>query len=118
MNANRLAVYNKAEGVDAFWVGLQTAKIRCQDTALLTRDDAIGTSQEGSYVLVAGPDNVVERRVVKPGQQVGELRVIESGLDPSDWVVTEGVQRAIPGAKIAPQRSELASAAADSSDLE
>ena len=30
-----------------------------QDKALLTRDDAIGTSQEGSYVLVVGPDNVV-----------------------------------------------------------
>ena len=25
-----------------------------QDKALLTRDDAIGTSQEGSYVLVVG----------------------------------------------------------------
>jgi membrane fusion protein, multidrug efflux system len=87
-----------------------------QEKALLTRNDAIGTSQEGSYVLVVGPDNVVERRVVKTGQQVGQLRLIESGLGPSDWVVTEGVQRAIPGAKIAPQRSELRSVAADSSD--
>jgi len=86
------------------------------EKALLTRNDAIGTSQEGSYVLVVGPDNVVERRVVKTGQQVGELRIIESGLGPSDWVVTEGVQRAIPGAKVAPQRSELTSAAADLSD--
>jgi hypothetical protein len=89
-----------------------------QEKALLTRNDAIGTSQEGSYVLVVGPDNVVERRVVKIGQEVGQLRIIESGLGPSDWVVTEGVQRAIPGAKIAPQRSELTSAAADSSDPE
>ena len=31
-----------------------------QDKALLTRNDAIGTSQEGSYVLVVGADNVVE----------------------------------------------------------
>ena len=30
-----------------------------QDKALLTRNDAIGTSQEGSYVLVVGADNVV-----------------------------------------------------------
>ena len=89
-----------------------------QDKALLTRNDAIGTSQEGSYVLVVGPDNVVQRKIVKPGQQEGQLRVIESGLDPSDWVVTEGVQRAIPGAKVAPQRSELASAAADPADPE
>jgi membrane fusion protein, multidrug efflux system len=87
-----------------------------QEKALLTRNDAIGMSQEGSYVLVVGPDNVVERRVVKTGEQVGQLRIIESGLGPTDWVVTEGVQRAIPGAKIAPQRSELTSVAADLSD--
>ena len=86
-----------------------------REKALLTRNDAIGTSQEGSYVLVVGQDNVVERRVVKTGQQIGQLRIIESGLGPSDWVVTEGVQRAIPGAKIAPQQSELA-VAADPSD--
>ena len=87
-----------------------------QDKALLTRDDAIGTSQEGSYVLVVGPDNVVQRKIVKTGAREGQLRIIESGLDPGDWVVTEGVQRAFPGAKVEPQRSELTSAAADPSD--
>src|SRR6202020_160502 len=78
-----------------------------QDKALLTRDDALGTSQEGSYVLVVNADNVVERRVVKTGARQGQLRIIESGLDPGDWVVTEGTQRAFPGAKVEPQRSEL-----------
>ncbi|MGH7923551.1 MAG: efflux RND transporter periplasmic adaptor subunit, partial [Candidatus Binatus sp.] len=87
-----------------------------QEKALLTRNDAIGTSQEGSYVLVVGADNVVQRKIVKTGQRQGQLRIIESGLDPGDWVVTEGVQRAFPGAKVAPQRSELTSVAADPSD--
>ena len=80
-----------------------------QDNALLTRSDAIGTSQEGSYVLVVGADNVVKRKVVKTGQTQGQLVVIESGLDPSDWVVIEGIQQAFPGAKVDPQRSELKS---------
>jgi RND family efflux transporter MFP subunit len=87
-----------------------------QDRALLTQDQAIGTSQEGSYVLVVGADNVVSRKIVKTGQTQGQLRIIESGLDPGDWVVTEGVQRAFPGAKVEPQRTELKSAAADQSD--
>jgi membrane fusion protein, multidrug efflux system len=87
-----------------------------QDKALLTRGDAIGASQEGSYVLVVGADNVVERKIVKTGQRQGQLQIIESGLDPGDWVVTEGVQRAFPGAKVAPQRSKLTSVAADPSD--
>jgi membrane fusion protein, multidrug efflux system len=86
-----------------------------QDKALLTRNDAIGTSQEGSYVLVVNAQNVVERRIVKTGEQQGQLRIIESGLDPGDWVVTEGIQRAFPGAKVDPQRVELTAAAADSS---
>jgi membrane fusion protein, multidrug efflux system len=81
-----------------------------QNKALLTRNDAIGTSQEGSYVLVVGADNVVKRQVVKTGVRDGQLRVIESGLSPGDWVVTEGVQRAFPGAKVDPQRGQLASA--------
>ena len=87
-----------------------------QEKALLTLNSAIGTSQEGSYLLVVGPDNVVQRKIVTTGQKQGQLRIIESGLDPGDWIVTEGVQRAFPGAKVEPRRSELASVAADSSD--
>ncbi len=81
------------------------------DKALMVRNDSLGTSQEGSYVLVVGADNVVQRKVVTTGVRDGQLRVIESGLSPTDWVVTEGVQRAFPGAKVEPQRSQLASAA-------
>ena len=87
-----------------------------QDNALLTRNDAIGTDQEGSYVLVVGADNVVRHKSVKTGQQQGQLVVIESGLDPTDWVVIEGIQQAIPGDKVEPQRSELKSTDADLSE--
>jgi membrane fusion protein, multidrug efflux system len=87
--------------------------IEHQDKALLTRDDAIGTNQEGSYVLVVGPDNVVQRKTVKTGSREGQLRIIESGLDPGDWVVTEGIQRAFPGAKVDPQRTASTPVAAD-----
>jgi membrane fusion protein, multidrug efflux system len=87
-----------------------------QDKALLTRNDAIGTNQEGSYVLVAGADNVVARKVVKLGQRQGQLRIIESGLDPGDWIVVEGTQRAFPGDKVEPQKSELTAAASDPPD--
>jgi membrane fusion protein, multidrug efflux system len=80
-----------------------------QDKALLTRADAIGTSQEGSYVLVVGANNVVQRKIVKTGQQQGQLVIIESGLDPTDWVVIEGIQQAFPGTKVEPQRTELKS---------
>ena len=87
-----------------------------QDKALLTRADAIGTSQEGRYVLVVGADNVVQRKIVKTGQTQGQLVIIESGLDPGDWVVIEGTQQAFPGAKVEPQRSTLKPTEAGPSD--
>jgi membrane fusion protein, multidrug efflux system len=84
-----------------------------QDKALLVRDDAIGTNQQGSYVLTVGADDVVSQRVVTLGPRDGRYRVIETGLAPGDWVVTEGIQRAIPGAKVAPQKAVVAEASSE-----
>jgi RND family efflux transporter MFP subunit len=105
------ALFDNKDGalLPGLFVRVRTPIVQ-QDKALLTRNDALGTSQEGAYVLVVGADNVVERRVVTAGVRDGQLRVIESGLKPDDWVVTEGVQRAFPGAKVDPQRGQLASA--------
>jgi membrane fusion protein, multidrug efflux system len=62
---------------------------------------------------VVGQDNIVQRKIVRTGDRQGAYRIIESGIDPGDWVVTEGVQRAIPGAKVTPQQTKLNEAAAD-----
>lgn len=108
---NARALFENKDGalLPGLFVRVRTP-IAQHDKALLTRNDAIGTSQEGSYVLVVGADNVVQRKVVTTGLRNGQLRVIESGLSPDDWVVTEGIQRAFPGAKVDPQRGQLASA--------
>ena len=68
--------------------------------ALLVPDIAVGSDQAGRYVLVVNKDNVVEQRKVEPGQLVGEMRVIESGLTKDDRVVVGGIMRAIPGEKV------------------
>ena len=53
-------------------------------------------------------DDVIEQRSVQTGQSVGTLRAIEAGLAPEDRVVIEGVQRAVVGSKVAPQRAQIA----------
>jgi multidrug efflux pump subunit AcrA (membrane-fusion protein) len=58
-------------------------------------------------------DEIVEQRKVTVGQQVGGLRVIESGLQPDDRVVVTGSWRAIPGSKVAPQLTTIAAGLAD-----
>lgn len=77
------------------------------DKALLVRDDAIATNQLGSYLLVLGKDDTIEQKQVKTGQREGALRVVESGLDPADWVVIQGIQQAIPGSKAAPEKIDM-----------
>ena len=82
-------------------------QIRRPAPALLVPDTAIGTSQLGRYVLVVNKDNVVEQRTVTIGQVDKGLRVIESGLKPDDLVVIDGVQRAIPGNKVDPDKQKM-----------
>lgn len=71
--------------------------------ALLVPDAALGSDQGGRYVLVVNKASEVEQRQVEPGQLVGDLRVIESGLSKDDHVVVGGVMRAIPGEKVSAQ---------------
>jgi RND family efflux transporter MFP subunit len=76
--------------------------------ALLVPGDALSFDQEGEYVLVVNDKNVVERRGVKTSFQVGDMMVINSGLQPNDWVIVEGLLQAIPGREVNPQRSSKA----------
>jgi multidrug efflux system membrane fusion protein len=71
--------------------------------ALLVDDTAIGSGQQGSYVLVVGKDNVVEQKIITTGQLDGQFRVVEAGLGPDDKVIVGGIQRTAPGAKVDPE---------------
>jgi RND family efflux transporter MFP subunit len=81
-----------------------------QENALLVPDTALGTDQGGRYLLVVGKDNVVEQRTVEIGTVQGTLRVIEKGIKPDDRVIIAGLLRAVPGQKVDPQESKIASA--------
>ena len=70
------------------------------ENALLVPDVALGSDQGGRYVMVVTKDGVAEQRRVQVGPVVDELRVIESGLQPNDQVVVDGIMHAIPGQKI------------------
>ena len=70
-----------------------------EEQALLVPDVALGSDQNGRYVLVVNKDNVVEQRKVEQGQLIGNLRVIEKGLRKEDRVIVGGMH-AIPGQKV------------------
>jgi len=78
-----------------------------RENALLVSERAIGADQGGSYLLTAGSDNVVEKSPIRMGQLVDGLRVIEEGLRPGDLVIVKGLQRARPGGKVDPQKTDM-----------
>ena len=75
--------------------------------AFLVPQEAIGYDQRGSYVLVVNENNVVQRSSVRVGTLVDHLRVVEEGLTEKEWVVIRGVQKAIPGRPVTPERQDL-----------
>ncbi|ADJ23913.1 efflux transporter, RND family, MFP subunit [Hyphomicrobium denitrificans ATCC 51888] len=79
-----------------------------QPNMLLVPDRVVGSDQSGRYVLVANKDNDLEQRKVVLGQQVGDLRVIDKGLQPDDRVVISGLMSVIPGQKIDPVAKTIA----------
>jgi multidrug efflux system membrane fusion protein len=85
--------------------------------SLLVPDIALGTSQEGRYVLVVNDKNVVEQRQVQIGELVdGGLRIVNSGLEPKERVVVGGVMRALPGNTVVPVMTTASAAAAAGND--
>jgi len=61
--------------------------------ALLIDDKAVITDQDRKFVYVVGADNTAARKDVTLGRMVDGLRVVTSGLAPTDKVVIDGVQK-------------------------
>ena len=71
--------------------------------ALLIPGDAVSYDQQGPYVLLVDSGEVVRRRSVKTGFQVGTMMVIDQGLAAADRVIVQGMLQAIPGRKVKPE---------------
>jgi RND family efflux transporter MFP subunit len=83
-----------------------------REDALLVPDRSLGSDQSGTYLLVVGEGDKVERRSVNPGTEVGGLRVVDGKIGPDDRVVVEGLLRARPGLKVTPKLEVAAEAVA------
>ncbi len=78
--------------------------------ALLVDDKAVLTDQDRKYVYVLGEDNTAQRRDVVLGRMADGLRVVQSGLEPTDTVIVNGLQKVfMPGMPVAPTRVAMES---------
>ncbi|WP_243368041.1 efflux RND transporter periplasmic adaptor subunit [Fundidesulfovibrio soli] len=94
----------KGDIVAGLFVRLRAA-LESRD-ALTVPESCVGVDQVGSYVLVVDDKNVVQQRPVTTAQAVNGLRVIDKGLDGTERVIVNGMQRARPGAPVAPEEAK------------
>jgi RND family efflux transporter MFP subunit len=68
--------------------------------ALLVPDSAVQTDQARKIVMVVGKDGTAVPQPVTVGPLIDGLRVVRTGLKPSDRVIIAGSQMAMPGTKV------------------
>jgi multidrug efflux pump subunit AcrA (membrane-fusion protein) len=91
----------------------QFAKIRTmvqqENDVVVIPAQAVQDLLGARFVYVVNDENVVQRRDVVPGTQVGEMWIIDKGLSPGERVIVEGIQKVRPDAKVNPTVVPLAS---------
>ena len=99
------AVFDNADGL--YTPGLY-ARVQLQSgpaqSRVLVDDRAIGTDLGNQFVYVVDKEHKVQYRKVDTGPLFHGLRVIDRGVQPSDLVVVNGLQRVRPGAVVNPQK--------------
>ena len=78
----------------------------------LVTERAVGFDQSGQYVLVVNAEDLVEKRSVELGPTVDGLRVVESGVDPGERIVVNGLQRAREGIEVEAEVVDMATLSA------
>ena len=79
--------------------------------ALLVPDSAIASDQASKIVFTVADDGTVGTKKVELGPMVEGLRVVRSGLAPTDRIVIDGLQRARPGQKVTPENGKIEASA-------
>ena len=78
-----------------------------KEGALLVPQLAVQEIQGLYSVMVVKPDATVEQRMVKAGERVGNLWIIDSGLKPGEKVIVEGLQKVKPGVQVSVKTVKL-----------
>src|SRR6185295_19688438 len=71
-----------------------------QPDAIVVPARSLQTSQQGQFIYVLKPDQTVEMRKVVFDRTIGDEAVISNGLVAGETVVTDGLLRITPGAKV------------------
>jgi len=68
--------------------------------AIMVPQRAILQTQQGTVVIVVNEKNIAEYRPVKFSYNVGELRLMDEGLEEGDRIIIEGLNKVRPGSPV------------------
>jgi membrane fusion protein (multidrug efflux system) len=87
----------------------QFARVRAvideRNAALAVPQRAVMETQGIFQLAIVADDGTVELRQVQMGPRVNEEWIVESGLEPGEFVALEGLQRMRPGIKVVPKKA-------------
>ncbi|MFG0382318.1 multidrug efflux RND transporter periplasmic adaptor subunit MexE [Pseudomonas sp. zbq_18] len=103
------AVFDNSEGLytPGLYARLKLVGSQTYPAALI-KDEAIGTDLGRKFVLVLDKNNAVQYRAIELGPKLEGLRIVRQGLSKGEQIVVNGLQRAMPGAPVDPQRVPMA----------
>jgi RND family efflux transporter MFP subunit len=78
-----------------------------ESKALLVPDSAIASDQASKIVFTVADDGTVGVKRIELGPIIDGLRMVRSGLEPTDRIVIEGLQRARPGQKVTAEDGKI-----------
>lgn len=73
---------------------------------IIVSERAIGTDQDRKFVYIVNAENAAEYREITVGESVNGERVVLSGLEPGETVITDGLVRIRPGMPVTTQAKE------------
>lgn len=75
--------------------------------ATLIPDEAVGVDQTRNFVYVLTENNMIGTKSVKLGGMAEGLRIVNSGLEPTDKVVFKGIQMLREGMPVTPEMTQV-----------
>ena len=102
----QFTVRAEMENPDQVLLPGQSTKVKLlldvREDAVVVPMKAVIIEKGGAYIYVVRKDNVVEKRFVELGPEVGNRVVVERGLVAGEMVVVEGYHKLTPGIQIRP----------------
>ena len=83
------------------------------ETVMLVPAAAVMLDQSQQLVMTVAPDGTVVPKLVQTGGLEHGLRIVRSGLKPTDRVIIDGLMRAMPGTRVNPNAGRIQLAADD-----